>query len=224
MLREGEADRRAGPDASGRPAVHRQADRAGIDLRRPGGDRDRERAPVRKRGGAHARIGEVAGGLADRAGSPGPDREARLARPADRRHRARDQEPAQFRQQFLGALGRTDRRIARRRCRPRHSTTRSRAEINEIADMLQRQSRQGRAARQARRFDRQEHAAAFARRAPASTGRSISTPSSRRASISPITARGPRSRASISRWSGPSIRPPARSMCSRRRSPGCCSI
>ena len=47
--------------------------------------------------------------LADRAGPPGPDREARLARPTDRRHRARDQEPAQFRQQFLVALGRTDR-------------------------------------------------------------------------------------------------------------------
>ena len=85
------------------------------------------------------------------------------------------------------------------------------------------QSRQGRAARQARRFHRQEHAAAFARRARASTGRSISTPWSRRASISPITGRGPRSRASISPWSGPSIRPPARSTCSRRRSRGCCS-
>ena len=79
--------------------------------------------------------------------------------------------------------------------------------------MLQRQSRQGRAARQARRLDRQEHAAAFARRARASTGRSTSMPSSRKASISPITARAPRSRASTSRWSGPSIRPPARSTC-----------
>ena len=86
------------------------------------------------------------------------------------------------------------------------------------------QSRQGRAARQARRFDRQEHAAAFApglRRAPAGP---ISTPSSRRASISPIMGRGPRSRASISPWRVPLIRPPARSMSSRRRSRGCCSI
>ena len=44
------------------------------------------------------------------------------------------------------------------------------------------------------------------------------------ASISPITGREPRSRASISPWSGPLTRPPARSICSRRRSPGCCSI
>ena len=36
---------------------HRKTDRAGHDLRRPGGDRDRERAAVRKRGGPHARTG-----------------------------------------------------------------------------------------------------------------------------------------------------------------------
>ena len=42
-------------DARSRPAVHRQADRARQDLRRPGRDRDRERAPVRRGPGAHAR-------------------------------------------------------------------------------------------------------------------------------------------------------------------------
>ena len=36
-------------------AVHRQANRAGDHLRRPGGDRDRERAAVRRGAGAHAR-------------------------------------------------------------------------------------------------------------------------------------------------------------------------
>ena len=41
--------------AHGGAALHRQADRAGHDLRRPGGDRDRERAAVRGGAGAHAR-------------------------------------------------------------------------------------------------------------------------------------------------------------------------
>ena len=64
------------------------------------------------------------------------------------------------------------------------------------------QSRKGRPARQARRLDRQEHAAAFARRfrrAPA--GRSQRR-LSRRASILPITAPGPKIRNSKSTWSG----------------------
>ena len=60
-------------------------------------------------------------------------------------------------------------------------------------------------------------------RALESTGRSISTPWSRRASISPTTGRGPRSRASISPWRGPLTRPLARPICSRRRSRGRCS-
>ena len=68
---------------------------------------DSECALIRKRRNPYSRTGKIAGGLAHRAGSPGPDREARLAWPTDRRHRARDQEPAQFRQQFLGHLGRT---------------------------------------------------------------------------------------------------------------------
>ena len=38
-----------------RTPIHRQADRARHHLRRPGGDRDRERAPVRRGPGAHAR-------------------------------------------------------------------------------------------------------------------------------------------------------------------------
>ena len=45
-------------------ALHRQADRAGHDLRRPGGDRDRERAAVRRGAGAHARARGA--GAADR--------------------------------------------------------------------------------------------------------------------------------------------------------------
>ena len=52
-------------DATRRAAVHRQANRAGHHLRRPGGDRDRERAAVRRGAGAHARADRVAG-AADR--------------------------------------------------------------------------------------------------------------------------------------------------------------
>ena len=63
-----------------------------------GGYRDRECAPVRKRGGPHARTGRIAGGLAHHAGPSGADTKARFARSAHRRHRPRDQEPAQFRQ------------------------------------------------------------------------------------------------------------------------------
>ena len=59
---------------------------------------------------AHARTVAIARRPAHRAGPPDPDREAGLARPAHRWHRARDQEPAQFRQQFLCAVGGTDRR------------------------------------------------------------------------------------------------------------------
>ena len=62
MLREGVADRRADADPQRRAAVHRQADRAGRDLRRPGGDRDRERAAVRRNPGQEpaARRGQPA--------------------------------------------------------------------------------------------------------------------------------------------------------------------
>ena len=59
-------------------------------------------------------------------------------------------------------------------------------------------------------------------RALESTDRSISMHWSTRASISPITERGLRSRASISLWRGPSTRRPARSICSRRRLRGYC--
>ena len=56
--------------------------------------------------------GNVVGGFADRAGSPCPDAEACLTRSTDRRDCPRDQEPAQFRQQFLGGFCRTNRRTA----------------------------------------------------------------------------------------------------------------
>jgi GAF domain-containing protein len=49
-----------------------------------------------ERRGPHTRAGEVAGRPAHHAGPPRSDPEASLARPAHRRHCARDQEPAQF--------------------------------------------------------------------------------------------------------------------------------
>ena len=55
------ADRRDRLAAQDGAAVHRQADRAGHHLRRPGGDRDRERAAVRRGAGAHARTVRGAG-------------------------------------------------------------------------------------------------------------------------------------------------------------------
>ena len=45
----GRSDRRPRLDAAGRSAIHGQADRDGVDLRRPSRDRDRERTLVRKR-------------------------------------------------------------------------------------------------------------------------------------------------------------------------------
>ena len=64
-------------------AVHRQADRAARDLRRPGGHRDRERAAVRRAAGAHARPQRGAG-AADR-DQRGPARHRQLAdRPRSR--------------------------------------------------------------------------------------------------------------------------------------------
>ena len=155
-------------------------------------------AAVRAGAGANQGIVALARRIAHRAGSPGADREARFARPAHRRHRPRDQESAQFRQQFLGAVGGTDRRAERRAQAGRARRQDARRDRRAHAD-AEGQSRKGGAARQARRFDRQEHAAAFARRARASTGLSISTRSSRKASISPITARARRSPASTSR-------------------------
>ena len=55
------AHRRDHPVAQAGASVHREADRAGHDLRRPGGDRDRECAAVRRGAGAHARAVRGAG-------------------------------------------------------------------------------------------------------------------------------------------------------------------
>ena len=51
-------------------------DRARPDVRRPGGDRHRECAAVRRGAGTHPRTSSVAGGIAHRAGPAGPDRKS----------------------------------------------------------------------------------------------------------------------------------------------------
>ena len=65
---------------AGAAALHRKADRAGRDLRRPGGDRDRERAAVRRGAGAHARTLRGAGAAdGDLGGAQGHQQLARRA-------------------------------------------------------------------------------------------------------------------------------------------------
>ena len=53
LVAPGRSNRRDRAEPVNRPPIHRQADRTGRNLRRPGGYRDRERALVRRGAGAH---------------------------------------------------------------------------------------------------------------------------------------------------------------------------
>ena len=96
-----------------------------------------------------------------------------------------------------------------------------RAEISEIADTLQ--GNLDKVVQHGKRAERSSRTCCCIRgRAQASTGLSISTPLSRKASTSPITGRGPRSRALISGWKSRLIPMPARPTFSHRTSHGFC--
>ena len=94
-------------------------------------------------------------------------------------------------------------------------------EINEIADLLQ--GNLEKIVQHGKRADSiVKNMLLHSRQGSGEHRPSISMPWSTRASISPITERGLRCRASISLWRSPLTRRPARSICSRRRLRGCC--
>ena len=97
----------------------------------------------------------------------------------------------------------------------------ARAEIDELAGMLK--GNLEKVVQHGKRADSIVKNMLLHSREGAGEHRSISTRLSRRASISPIMAHAPRSRASTSRSNGSSTRPWARSISFRRKSPACCS-
>ena len=206
-------------DAAGRPG-HRGAPQRGAGRRLRADLQRHHRAQARRGGdprGARRRRSALAR-TEDGAGEPDPGPEDGRARSTDRRHRPRDQEPAQLRQQLRRAVGRTARRAEGDRGAGDRRARRGQARRDRRDDRdADRQSRKDRRARQARRRHRQEHAGAFARRHAASAARSTSTPWSRRRSTSPITVPAPRIRASTSPWSAISTAASRRSSWCRRR-------
>ncbi len=110
----GQGRRRAGDPPAHRWRLRADHGHAAADLRRTIRARHRERATVRGCPSRTHRRRDHARRSAPRAGPAGAIGEDGLARPAHRRHRARDQEPAQLRQQFCRAFRRSARRTARR--------------------------------------------------------------------------------------------------------------
>ena len=104
-----------------------------------------------------------------------------------------------------------------------HLDSKLRAEISEIADMLQ--GNLDKVVQHGKRADTiVKNMLLHRAKAQESTGRSISTPWSRRASTSPITGHGPRKQGFNITVEKSFIWPPVRSIYSRRRLLGYCSI
>ena len=166
----GHADRRDRADPDRAKAVHRQANRTGDDLRRPGRDRDRKRAAVRQCGGAHpgtcesrwricataqdrlvqteklASLGQLTAGIAHEIKNPLNFVNNFSALSAELIEELKDV--------VLGHRDVDERQARGARRNPR---------------LVEEQPRKGRTARQARQLHRQEHVAAFSpgfRRAP----------------------------------------------------------
>ena len=128
--------------------------------------------------------------------------------------------PLNFVNNFSGGLCRADRRIAEA-LKDVNLDNKRRAEITEMRTRCRAISTRSCSTASAPMPSSRTCCCTHAK-ARANTGLSISMPSSRKASISPITGRGPRSRASTSPWSGRWIRPLVKPMCFRRTSRGLC--
>ena len=163
LLREGCANRRDRLDALDRATVHRQADRAGHDIRRPGRDRDRERAPVRE---VEARTRELAKSLEElRTTQDRLVQTQKLALlgqlTAGIAHEIKN--PLNFVNNFSGISSELIDEL-QDTLKDIPLDDKARAEIKELTEYAEGQFRQGRASWQTRGCHRQEYAAALARR------------------------------------------------------------
>ena len=123
ILRDGQADRGPRPPASRARPLLGLPDRAGPDLRRPGGHRHRERAAPGRAGGAHGRA-DALGGAAHRARRGGARRQL-VPRARDGAHDHRGAGGGAVRRSTAGRSSSTTRRARTSSCAPRSTPTRS---------------------------------------------------------------------------------------------------